>query len=218
MNWTPYGNDAILVHFATKSDETALQRSRSIVQAFEQHTPRFVKEFVPGHTSILFELELLPGSSLTDLATEIVAICTEAIRHKLKFGAVKRIPVRYDGPDLERVAKHNGISVEQVIKYHCATTYKAYLVGFAPGFAYLGDLHAKLVTPRHAEPRPLVRAGSVAIGSTHTGIYSVDTPGGWNIIGWTACVVYDRAAAARGDIETAFYIRQGDQVQFYPAP
>ncbi len=218
MNWTRYGNDAILVHFATKSDETALQRSRSIVQAFEERTPRYVREFVPGHTSMLFELETIPGTDLPTLAQELVELCGQAIRNKLKPGPVKRIPVRYDGPDLERVAKHNGITVEQVIKYHSATTYKAYLIGFAPGFAYLGSLHPKLVTPRHAQPRAMVKAGSVAIGSTHTGIYPVDTPGGWNLIGWTACVVYDPAAAARGDIDTAFYLRQGDQVQFYSAP
>ena len=130
---------------------------------------------------------------------------------RLRPAPVKEIPVRYDGPDLERVAKIKGLSVAQVCELHAATIYKVYMLGFAPGFPYLGDLDKRLHTPRLASPRTRVPAGSVAIGGEHTGIYSVASPGGWNIIGHTVAKLFDPATDA-----TPFLLQAGDRVRFVP--
>ena len=139
-----------------------------------------------------------------------MALLGKAVRGKAPPGPVKEIPVRYEGVDLGRVAEHNRITVEQVVKYHTAPWYKVYLLGFAPGFPYLGELHHKLVTPRLERPRPRVEAGSVAIGGEQTGIYSVASPGGWNIIGRTEIRIFDPALSN----EDSFFLKQGDRVRF----
>ena len=112
---------------------------------------------------------------------------------------VVNIPVRYggqSGPDLEFVAAHAGLTPEQVIELHSAAQYVVYFLGFQPGFAYLGGLPECLATPRRAEPRLSVPAGSVGIGGAQTGIYPSASPGGWQLIGRTDLCLFDPAAAA----------------------
>ncbi len=118
------------------------------------------------------------------------------------------VPVVYGGefgPDLEFVARHNGLSPEEVIRRHTARDYPVYLVGFTPGFPYLGGLDETIAAPRLSSPRPRVPAGSVGIAGQQTGIYSVDSPGGWRLIGWTPLRLFDPlrhppALLAPGDV------------------
>jgi KipI family sensor histidine kinase inhibitor len=124
------------------------------------------------------------------------------------------IPVRYGGeygPDLEDVARHAGLSAERVVELHASATYRVHFLGFSPGFPYLGGLPPELATPRLAVPRKLVPAGSVAIGGSHTGIYPMDSPGGWRIIGCTALRLFDAGAASPA------LLAMGDLVRFVPA-
>ena len=93
--------------------------------------------------------------------------------------------VRYDGPDLDAVAAHTGLSPAQVVEIHCGATYQAGFVGFAPGFAYLLGGDSRLEVPRRGEPRPRVAAGSVALAGPYTAVYPNDSPGGWQLIGRT---------------------------------
>ncbi|MCI0620864.1 MAG: 5-oxoprolinase subunit PxpB [Acidobacteria bacterium] len=123
------------------------------------------------------------------------------------------IPVAYGGqfgPDLEFVASTHGLSLEQVIALHSEKAYRVYLIGFTPGFPYLGGLPEQLATPRLAEPRRLVPAGSVAIGGQQTGIYPVDSPGGWRIIGRTPLRLFDIQKAI------PCLLAPGDEVVFRP--
>lgn len=123
------------------------------------------------------------------------------------------IPVDYGGdagPDLEEVAGHCGLSAREVIRRHVAADYTVYFLGFQPGFAYLGGLDPLLATPRRAEPRLTVPAGSVGIGGTQTGIYPAVTPGGWRIIGHTPLVLFDPLR------EPPTLLLPGDQVCFVP--
>jgi KipI family sensor histidine kinase inhibitor len=123
------------------------------------------------------------------------------------------IPVRYGGdagPDLQVVAEHNGLSISQVVEQHSSVDYIVYFLGFQPGFAYLGGLAATLQTPRRAEPRLLVPAGSVGIGGSQTGIYPLATPGGWQIIGQTPQKLFNPAG------ETPTLLAPGDTVRFVP--
>ena len=112
---------------------------------------------------------------------------------------IVEIPVCYGGafgPDLAFVAQHAGLSQAEVIRLHTAPEYLVHLIGFAPGFPYLGGLDARLATPRRAQPRPLVPAGAVGIAGPQTGIYSLPTPGGWQLIGRTPLALFNPEWAA----------------------
>jgi KipI family sensor histidine kinase inhibitor len=122
-------------------------------------------------------------------------------------------PVVYGGqhgPDLGEVARHCGMTPAQVVERHSSVEYVVYFMGFQPGFAYLGELPHELATPRRAEPRLNVPAGTVGIGGQHTGIYPLETPGGWNLIGRTSLVLFDPHS------EPPALLRPGDRVRFVP--
>lgn len=143
------------------------------------------------------------------------------VKHCLEYGgeqdqtaaAVKDVPVCYGaayGPDLEEVAVLHGLGVEEVIRRHCTPLYHVYMIGFTPGFAYLGGLDERLHSPRKKDPRKKVPAGSVGIADQQTGIYPIDSPGGWQLIGRTPLKLFD---PARDD---PFLIHAGDAIQFRP--
>lgn len=124
-----------------------------------------------------------------------------------------RIEVAYGGdagPDLEAVAKRARLSVDEAIACHCAPEYVVYFIGFVPGFAYLGGLDRRLHAPRRAQPRTAVPAGSVGIGGEQTGIYPLRSPGGWQLIGRTDCVLFDPRR------DPAALLSPGDRVRFVP--
>ena len=214
MNWRPYGRNGALLEFAEKPGEWAFHKARAMSDALARKPPLQLVEFVPGYTTILLEFDLSGGESLEKLASETIHFLSGMVRKKSTLGPLRTIPVRYDGADLERVAAHNRITVEQVIRYHTEPTYKVYLLGFSPGFPYLGELHHKLHTPRLESPRTKVPAGSVALGGSQAGIYTVDSPGGWNIIGHTDMKIFDLSRALAGSEEDAFHLKPGDQVCF----
>jgi KipI family sensor histidine kinase inhibitor len=126
---------------------------------------------------------------------------------------VIEIPVAYggvDGPDLEVVARHCGLTNTEIVARHSAADYVVYFLGFQPGFAYLGGMDPSLATPRRAEPRTIVPAGSVGIGGMQTGVYPAATPGGWQIIGRTAITLFNPEA------QPPALLQAGDRVRFVP--
>lgn len=120
------------------------------------------------------------------------------------------IPVHYDGEDLADVAQRTGLTANEVIALHSERDYHVYIIGFVPGFAYLGELHPSLVLPRRSAPRKRVPAGSVAIAEAQTGVYPFSTPGGWHLIGRTEVKMFDATST-----EPAL-LRVGDKVVFDP--
>jgi inhibitor of KinA len=213
MKWIPYGPNAWLLQFAESIGDEAFARGQAIMTELEREPPPHLAEIVPSFTTILLEFawnaSVSPNSWLEPLTKRLES----AVAAPIPIGPVKQIPITYDGPDLERIARHHNLPMEDVCRRHSAPIYKVYLLGFAPGFPYLGDLDPRLHTPRLPSPRPRVAAGSVAIGGVHTGIYSVDSPGGWNIIGQTAAKLFD---PSRGDGEEMFLLKRGDRVKFIP--
>lgn len=215
MNCIPYGPHALLLRFANAVGDEAFARGRAIVAELERHPPPGLNELVPAFTTVL--LEFNPGEVPVpaQLAPELVARLENIEVRELPPSPLHEIPVCYDGPDLDRVARAHDLSATDVVTRHSAPIYKVCLLGFSPGFPYLGDLDARLHTPRLPSPRLRVRAGAVAIGGEHTGIYSVEGPGGWNILGHTPLKIFDPARRVGGD-EKMFLLKPGDRVKFLP--
>jgi len=215
MNWIPYGPHALLFRFADHVGEAALARQRGIVAELERHPPAGLAEYVPAFTTILLEFDLKIVPEPKQVAGELLERFEAAAQVKLPATPVKEIPVRYDGEDLETLARAKHMTVEEVCELHCGPVYNVYMLGFSPGFPYLGDLNPRLHTPRLESPRTKVRAGSVAIGGEHTGIYTVDSPGGWNIIGHTLLKIFDPSRGGpKGLDEAMFLLKPGDRVKF----
>jgi len=174
---------------------------------------------VPGYTTLLFEFHPAQGNEhalknwlkrhLHHAADASATNAPAANTPATVAGTLHEIPVRYHGPDLEQVAAHAGLSPAEVIERHSAPEYRVDLIGFAPGFPYLDGLDPALTTPRRSQPRVHVEAGSVAIGGSHTGIYSLPGPGGWNVIGHTDVVLFDPATAR-------CLLAPGDRIRFRP--
>ncbi len=133
-------------------------------------------------------------------------------------GRSLELPVIYDGPDLESVAGHLAVSVEEVIQLHSDATYQVRMMGFSPGFPYLDGLDPRLHLPRRESPRTRIEPGSIAIGGPHAGIYSVASPGGWHLLGRTQLRLF-KPEEAKGDrvaVADVFALKPGDRVCFVP--
>jgi inhibitor of KinA len=213
MKWIPYGPDAWLLQFAGHLDDKVAARGRAIACELERRPVPGLLEYVVAFTTVLFEFA--PGTGSEAVRRALGLRLSRAARGKLPRTPVKEIPVCYDGPDLERVAAHHGLEIKEVIERHLRPIYQVYALGFSPGFPYLGQLDSSLHTPRLASPRARVAAGSVAIGGAHTGIYSVDGPGGWNIIGRTSVKLFTGGAWEPGTPPgSLFLLHPGDRVRF----
>jgi 5-oxoprolinase (ATP-hydrolysing) subunit B len=174
--------------------ELSLETQRRIWSlASDAQTWRHVREVVPGmnNLSLIFEWK---EQDPDVLASRLQSAWSATMSGLTAPNAPIEIPVRYggdDGPDLAHVAERAGIGQEDAIALHSAAKYAVYFLGFRPGFAYLGGLDARLASPRLARPRRRIAAGSVGIGGEQTGIYAIESPGGWNIIGRTSSVLFD---------------------------
>jgi inhibitor of KinA len=217
----PLGDSALLIQLGDTIDAATHARVRAAFAALSAARLPGVTDIVPAYTGVAVHYEPLSyadSSQLGDRATPYdVASRTmldalaglEAVA--ATPGRVVEIPVRYggqDGPDLEHVARHTRLSVDEVVALHAAGEYTVYMIGFAPGFPYLGGLAPQLATPRRASPRQRVPAGSVGIAGSQTGVYPLETPGGWQIIGRTA----ERLFCPELDPPTL--LRIGDRVRF----
>ena len=154
-----------------------------------------VQELIPGMNNLTLCFDPLQSDAQT-LEQALRTAWARPPRQR-PLGRRVDIPVRYggdDGPDLAEVAAHCGLSAEEVVQRHSQPEYVVYFLGFQPGFAYLGELDASLHTPRRAEPRTAVPAGSVGIGGAQTGVYPLATPGGWQLLGRTSLPLFDPGA------------------------
>ena len=167
----------------------------------------------PAYASLLVEFDPRMRSFEEMESLILKGIDSERLAHSHEPPRTIDIPVRYGGefgPDLADVAKHTGLAPESVVEMHAAGEYLVYFVGFMPGFAYLGGLAPELATPRLSAPRKQVPAGSVAIGGNQTGVYPMQSPGGWRIIGHTRAKLFDPDAA------DPTLLKMGDHVRFVP--
>ena len=191
------GEDALVVEFGQDIDPAINDRVYALAKAIEAASNAAVMELVPTYRSLLvqYDIELSTIAEMTGFLNDMVgAAGPESGGGDEDSWRTYELPVSYggeDGVDLEDVAKHAGLTAEQVIAIHSGTDYRVYMLGFAPGFPYLGGMDERIATPRLATPRLRVPQGSVGIAETQTGVYPLASPGGWRLIGRTPVSLFD---------------------------
>lgn len=193
------GEDALLLRFGDRIDASINQRVHRLADHIAARRPPWLQDLVPAYASLALFVDRSAFAAGTDplQAAELwlrAQTFAEDDAVETATGRVVEIPVRYggeDGPDLQAVASHTGLSVEEVVLRHAAADYRVAMLGFAPGFPYLLGMDDALSMPRLATPRTRVAAGSVGIGGAQTGIYPRQGPGGWRIIGRTDLGLFD---------------------------
>jgi KipI family sensor histidine kinase inhibitor len=202
------GDTMLIVEIDTVIDPIVNERVIRLAQRLTARKAAGIRDVVPGYCTLGVHFDPLR----TDLAALERAVHDEAGRLAtvdcLDDGPVIQIPVSYggeDGPDLGAVAEFAGLTPAQVVERHAARTYRVYMLGFVPGFAYMGRVERALAAPRHRVPRERVPAGSVGIAGEQTGVYPIETPGGWQLIGRTSMAMFDPrrnppSALAPGDL------------------
>ena len=201
----PFGERALLVELADRFDEALVWRAQEIADRWEAFGHG---EAVPAYASVLlrFDPDRLAPDAAAAAAHEIAWAGPR--QDDAGGGRLIEIPTRYDGDDLGEVAMRSGLSVDELVALHSGRVYRAYFLGFMPGFAYLGRLDPRIVAPRLPAPRARVPAGSVAIADGQTAVYPFASPGGWRLLGTT-----DRAMFDPSRDEPAL-LRAGDRVRF----
>lgn len=207
------GDSMLLVELEAVIDPLVNERAIALAARLRGRQMRGVRDIAPGYCTVGVHFDPLQ----TDLAGLEHAIADEAaavaVIATLPAKAPIEIAVRYggaDGPDLEAVAAHAGCTPAEVIERHAARVYRVYMLGFVPGFAYMGRVDASIAVPRHRVPRERVPAGSVGIAGEQTGVYPVASPGGWQLIGRAASVMFDP------DRTPPSLLTPGDLVRFMP--
>ncbi|WP_372714251.1 5-oxoprolinase subunit PxpB [Ilyobacter sp.] len=212
MRFLYAGDSSIVIEFGNEISKDINRELRNLTDALDNLNYDFIREIVPTYRSIIVHYDSLK-ISFEKLKEKIVeAGNTKRDSEEKKINIVE-IPVLYGeeaGPDLEEVAKHNGLSIEDVIKIHSSGEYLIYMLGFTPGFPYLGGMDEKIATPRLAKPRLKIPAGSVGIAGSQTGIYPMESPGGWQLIGKTPLDLFDPQS------KDPFLLNAGDYIRFIP--
>jgi len=207
-----FGPTALLVQFAEEIDHQSLARCRGLLSCFDENPLDGLREVTPAYCSLLLEFE--DSKRISAQIDKLDQLLKSAQSRPPEEAPLYEIPVCYDGPDIEEFARRNTLSVHDVIELHASPVYSVFLIGFSPGFPYLGPLDSRLHAPRLDTPRARVPAGSVAIGGEHTGIYSIASPGGWWLIGRTDTEIFSISKARDSGSTEAFLLRQGDLVRF----
>lgn len=204
----PLGDTALLAELGTRVD-TALN-TRAIALAAALKKRRDVRQAIAGYASVTVHFD--PDQTTHAALTTAIRRLASKRPPMSEPGRLHRIPVVYDGPDMEAVAAVLGLPAAMIAEIHTRPIYRVFLVGFVPGWGYLGPLPEELELPRREVPRTKVPAGSVAIAARQTGIYPLATPGGWHLIGRTSVKLF------LPDSDPPCLFRAGDRVKFFAAP
>lgn len=212
----PSGDSAFLLSFGEEISEEINQRvfacESYLRNQIEKGAVRGIIGMVPAYTTllVLFDPMEIRRWKLERILRNAVRNNSES---KEKQGRLVEIPVCYGGtfgPDLADVAKFCGMSEEEVISRHCGRDYQVYMMGFLPGFPYLGNMDPAIAIPRLDTPRVKIPAGSVGIGGSQTGIYPLESPGGWRLIGRSPVLLFSP------EEKEPFLLSAGDKVRFVP--
>jgi KipI family sensor histidine kinase inhibitor len=209
----PLGDSSITIRLGNRVDKALAGRVRSLAARIRDAGLPGAREVVVGYAALTVWYDAL-RTDYAVIADALEAIVQEPPAPSPPHAITREhtLPVCYDGPDLADVAQRTGLSVGEVIDRHSGRWYEVYLIGFVPGFAFLGDLDPALVLPRRSAPRTRVPAGTVGIAGAQTGVYPLVTPGGWHLLGRTSVALFDPAA------DPPALLAPGDRVRFDPVP
>jgi KipI family sensor histidine kinase inhibitor len=209
IRFEPAGAEALLLVLAEQADAQLPQRIAVLAELIRDELGPLLEDLVPGWTSLLLHYDLTRTDHL-QLSERLQPLLQRWLQQPLaaQAGRLHEIPIWYAGADLAEVARLCRLSVEQVIELHSAGEYRVGAIGFAPGFAYLGELDQRLALPRRATPRTRVPAGSLAIAERQTAVYPHAAPGGWHLLGLCPWRLFDTAS------EPPCPLALGDRVRF----
>lgn len=203
------GDCALTVEFDNVISEEVNQKVAQLQDGLINEKIPGVGPLIPTYRALLIQYDPML-MDYSQLSLVLVKMLGKASSHKKSSSKLYLIPVCYEvsyGPDLETVAKNCGLSSEDVVIKHSERDYRIYMLGFTPGFPYLGGMNEALETPRLAQPRVKIHAGSVGIAGKQTGIYPIDSPGGWQIIGRTPLPLFNQERQPSILLEAGAYIR-----------
>ena len=209
LRFLPAGDRALVAEFGKSIDEETNRKVQQLCRTLEEQPVRGVTELVPTFRSLM----ICYDPKIVTYRKLVKKLEGRQLSEDKKEESAKRIlevPCCYDGEDLEDMETITGLSREEIISIHSGTTYKIYMLGFLPGFVYLGGLDARICAPRLASPRTRIPAGSVGIGGNQTGVYPMASPGGWRLIGRTPLRFYDPARPE------PILCRAGEYIRFVP--
>ena len=206
------GDSSLLIEFGNEISPEINQKIKTTVQLMKEQHIEGVVDIIPAFCSLLINYD--PRViGYEELRNRMKALVKVEVKAEAGVKRVFEIPVCYGGeygPDIENIAEHAGLSVDEVIEIHSSRDYLIYMLGFLPGFTYLGGLDERIHTPRLANPRLKINAGSVGIGGSQTGIYPLDSPGGWQLMGMTPVKTYDP------ERNVPILVEAGDYIRFVP--
>jgi len=218
FNWKvkALGDHAIQFYLPAKIDTTAIEEIKNFNDFIVSQQLNGIKDIIPSyHTlTLIYDIELM--NTPLDFANDLIEKYKSQREIELpnkELNKIIEVPVCYDeifGIDLISMSTKLNLSVADIIKIHIENIYQVYCLGFMPGFAYMGDVNTKIQIARHPQPRKNVSAGSVGIAGAQTGIYPMNSPGGWQIIGRTPLTIFDK------DPKVLSKFKMGDSVKFYP--
>ena len=210
---SPVGDRAISIDFGQVIDPKINRHIRQTIERIKALQLEGIIELVPTYCALLIEYDTMVYS-YSEICNIIEPTLDEDMTNTTnELVTVVEVPTVYGGefgPDLSFVATHNHLSEDEVVSIHSGTDYLVYMLGFIPGFTYLGGMDPRIATPRLSSPRTLIPAGSVGIAGEQTGTYPSDSPGGWQIIGRTPVTMYDMSKAQ------AALLNAGDYVRYVP--
>ncbi len=214
----PLGDQALTIQFGEIINEASNKRVMQLFNQLQINPIKGVKDIIPAYASltICYDCSVIYNSSSTistfEWMKEQIIKHLQSVKEIASSNRFIHIPVCYDfslAPDLQEISTTLGISAEEIIKIHCATTYSVYMIGFLPGFPYMASVDEQIRINRKSTPRTIVPKGSVGIAGEQTGIYPLDSPGGWQLIGQTPLNIFDVFK------EIPCLLQPGDKVQFY---
>ena len=206
------GDSSVLIEFGKEISPQINGKITGLVRMIKSQKIEGVTDLIPAFCSLLinYDPRVIRFDVLKKRLEGMLKLEVESTRSAIR---IFEIPVCYGGsygPDLDSIAKHAGLTAEEVIEIHASRDYLIYMLGFLPGFSYLGGLDERIHTPRLANPRIRIPAGSVGIGGSQTGIYPLDSPGGWQLLGMTPVKTYDPAR------KEPILFEAGDYIRFVP--
>jgi inhibitor of KinA len=208
----PAGDQALVVEFGNEISPNVNDRVYALAEQLSSNSPSWLGELVPTYRSLLIAYDgfQFGYDRVYEELSELLSAGTGNTAGVGRSPVVYELPVAYggqDGPDLAQVADHAGLTVEEVVSIHSSVSYRVFMIGFSPGFPYLGGIDTRIACPRLATPRTRVPAGSVGIAESQTGVYPNASPGGWQLIGRTPVRLFDVAAEPPSLLQPGHFVR-----------